>query len=89
MTDKSKQFVGGTKFSNYSREWIEKSYRIELTDEQWDILVEYCSGSRDEDEYQADVLYAIENIDRIEADWNDYSEALDKAETKRETNGKD
>ena len=80
MTDKSQQFVGGDKFSNYSRDWLEKSYKVEFTDEQWDILVEYCSGSRDEDEYEADVLYAIENIDRLEADWNDYSEALDKVE---------
>ena len=80
MIDKSQQFVGGDKFSKYSRQWIEDHYPERLTDKQWNILVEYCGGSVDEDEYQADLLYGIKNIDRLEADWDDYSEALDKAE---------
>lgn len=80
MTDKSQQFVGGDKFTNYSRQWIENHYPERLTDKQWEILVSYCGSSSDEDEYQADLLYAIKNIDRLEADWNDYSEALDKVE---------
>jgi hypothetical protein len=82
MTDKSQQFVGGDKFSNYSRQWIEDSYpSVEpFTDKQWEILVAYCGSSFDEDEYQADLLYAVYNINRLEADWNDYSEALDRVE---------
>ena len=85
MTDKSQQFVGGDKFSNYSREWLEKSYKVEITDKQWDILVDYCSGSFSEDEYQSDLLYAIKNIDRLEADYDDYEIALSKVEKKGET----
>jgi hypothetical protein len=79
MTDKATQFVGGDQFSNYSREWLEKSYGVELTNRQWEILVDYCSGSFSEDEYQSDLLYAIRNIDRLEADYLEYDEALKKA----------
>ena len=75
MTDKATQFVGGEKFANYSREWIENSDKIQFTDEQWAILVDYCSGSLDEEEYEADLLYAIKNIDRLEADSKMYDQA--------------
>jgi len=80
MTDKSQQFVGGDKFPKVSRQWLEDHYPERLTDKQWDILVDYCSGSIDEDEYQADLLYAIKNIDRLEAEYESYSLALSKVE---------
>lgn len=82
MIDKSQQFVGGDKFTKYSRQDIQDSYpSVEpFTDKQWEIIVAYCDGSVDEDEYQADLVHAVYNIKRLEADWDDYSEALDKAE---------
>lgn len=88
MIDKSEQFVGDN-FSKYSRKWLEETYRVQFTDRQWDILVDYCSEAIDEDEYEEDLLYAVRNIDRLEADWGDYSEALNEAEKRRGTNDKD
>jgi hypothetical protein len=72
MTDKSEQFVGGDKFPNYSRKWIEENYKITYTDKQWKILVDYSNSANDEDEYEEDLFYATYNIETLEADHDEY-----------------
>ena len=74
MVDKSEQFVGGDRFENYSRAWIEESYRKVLTDEQWKILVEHAHNAEDEDEYDDNLYYAIYNMEELEKNIKAYEE---------------
>jgi hypothetical protein len=74
MVNKEQQLVGGDRFENYSRAWIEESYRKELTDEQWNILVGYANNADNEDEYDDNLYYAIYNIEELQENLKTYSD---------------
>jgi hypothetical protein len=71
-TDKSKQIVGEQFSSPVSRQWIEDGYPVKFTDRQWEILVDYVSECSDEEEFDEDITYAIYNIEKIEAEYEEY-----------------
>ena len=77
MTDKSKQMLG-QQFDkpHLSRQWIEDSYPIKFTDKQWEIAVDYCSSSETEEEFEEDFLYAVYEIEKLEAEYDEYDEVF-------------
>lgn len=75
MAEKSEQFIGGGEFSLYSRQWIEEKYPFaELTDRRWEVIVDYCANSKDEEEFESALAHALYNIAKVEAEY----EALGK-----------
>ena len=72
MTDKSKQVVGEQVSTPVSRQWIEDRYPVKFTDKQWDILVDYVSEIDDPEEFDEDLAYAIYNIEKLEAEYEEY-----------------
>ena len=77
MTDKSKQMLG-QQFDkpHLSRQWIEDRYPVKFTDKQWEIAVDYCSGSKTEEEFEEDYLYAVYEIEQLEAEYDEYNEVF-------------
>ena len=76
MTDKSKQIVGELCGSPVSRQWLEDHYPVKFTDKQWDILVDYVSEIDDPDEFDEELFYATDNIEKLEAEYEDYDEVF-------------
>jgi hypothetical protein len=74
MVNKAEQFVGGDKFENYSRAWIEENYNKYFTDEQWDIIVDYANSAENDDEYDDYLSYAIYETEQLEQNLKAYHE---------------
>jgi len=71
MLDKSEQFIGGGEFSLYSRQAIEEFYpSVPLTDKRWEVIVDYCARSKDEEGFQSALVDAIYNIEKLEAEYD-------------------
>jgi hypothetical protein len=65
MLDKSEQFIGKGDWE-YDREFVEENYpEAELTDKKWEALVDWCSTSESEEEFNEVFLDAIFRLDEI------------------------
>jgi hypothetical protein len=74
MIDKSKQMVGLKWHDWISRQWVEKTYPTQFTDEQWEIFVDYCDRATTEEEFDEDFAYAVNNFRELEENLKLYSE---------------
>jgi hypothetical protein len=76
MTDKSKQIVGELCGTPVSRQWLDDHYPIQFTDKQWDIVVDYLSEIEDPDEFDEELYYATYNIEKLEAEYDEYDKVF-------------
>jgi hypothetical protein len=71
MTDTTPELVGG----KYSRAIIDNFCNVRklpiLNDKQWKMLIEWCED-QEPDDVSDEIDYFMDNLDSIEADFDDY-----------------